>query len=85
MPACYSCKALAWANTNSNFNLIDNIAIGLDSIRTQSSNTIISGVGAGIGSSTGVSQVYDTEFPGSLSTLAFSPTPSDMKLKEKDV
>ena len=31
--------------TNANFNFIDNIAIGLDSIQTQNSNTQISGVG----------------------------------------
>ena len=35
--------------TNANFNFIDNIAIGLDSIKTQNSNTAVSGVGIGIG------------------------------------
>jgi hypothetical protein len=36
--------------SNASFNFIDNISIGLDSIQTQNSNTIISGVGIGIGS-----------------------------------
>ena len=35
--------------TNSNFSFIDNISVGLDSIKTQNSNTVVSGVGAGIG------------------------------------
>ena len=35
--------------TNANFNFIDNISIGLDSIQTQNSNTAVSGIGAGIG------------------------------------
>ena len=35
--------------SNANFNFIDNIAIGLDSIQTQNSNTAVSGIGAGIG------------------------------------
>jgi hypothetical protein len=35
--------------TNANFNFIDNIAIGLDSIQTQNSNTVVSGVGVGVG------------------------------------
>lgn len=34
--------------TNSNFNFIDNINIGLDSIQTQNSNVVVSGVGIGI-------------------------------------
>ena len=38
-----------------NFNFIDNISIGLDSITTQNSNTVVSGVGVGIGQSSGVS------------------------------
>mgnify|MGYP000276002034 CR=1 FL=1 len=35
--------------SNANFNFIDNISIGLDSIQTQNSNTAVSGVGVGIG------------------------------------
>ena len=35
--------------TNSNFNFIDNISVGLDSIQTQNSSTVFSGVGDGIG------------------------------------
>jgi hypothetical protein len=35
--------------TNSNFNFIDNISVGLDSIQTQNSSTVISGVGDGVG------------------------------------
>ncbi len=38
---------------NSNFNFIDNISIGLDSIQTQNSFTPVSGVGVGIATSTG--------------------------------
>jgi hypothetical protein len=39
--------------TNSNFNFIDNISVGLDSIQTQNSNTVVSGVGDGVGQSSG--------------------------------
>jgi hypothetical protein len=39
--------------TNSNFSFIDNISVGLDSIQTQKSNTVVSGVGAGVGQSSG--------------------------------
>jgi hypothetical protein len=35
--------------SNANFNFIDNISIGLDSIKTQNSNTPVSGVGVGVG------------------------------------
>lgn len=35
--------------SNANFSFIDNISIGLDSIQTQNSNTVVSGVGAGVG------------------------------------
>jgi hypothetical protein len=35
--------------SNVGFNFVDNLTIGLDSIRTENSNGIISGVGAGIG------------------------------------
>ena len=35
--------------TNSNFSFIDNISVGLDSIQTQASNTVVSGVGIGVG------------------------------------
>jgi hypothetical protein len=41
--------------SNANFNFIDNIAIGLDSIQTQNSNTVVSGIGVGIGSLGGIS------------------------------
>jgi hypothetical protein len=34
--------------SNASFNFIDNISIGLDSIQTQNSNTVVSGVGIGI-------------------------------------
>lgn len=43
--------------SNANFNFIDNISIGLDSIQTQNSNTSISGVGIGIGTVGGVASV----------------------------
>jgi len=47
--------------SNANFNFIDNISIGLDSINTQNSNTVVSGVGAGIGSApTGGTTIYTT-------------------------
>jgi hypothetical protein len=35
--------------SNSNFSFVDNISIGLDSIQTQNSNTVVSGVGTGVG------------------------------------
>jgi len=39
--------------TNSNFSFIDNISVGLDSIQTQNSNTVVSGVGTGVGQASG--------------------------------
>ena len=39
--------------TNSNFSFVDNISIGLDSIQTQNSNTVVSGIGAGVGQASG--------------------------------
>jgi hypothetical protein len=69
--------------TNANFNFIDNIAIGLDSIQTQNSNTPISGVGVGIGGKIGGGIViYDTIMDPSLNLLnPFAMGPSDIRLK----
>jgi hypothetical protein len=66
--------------SNANFNFIDNIAIGLDSIQTQNSNTVVSGVGLGVGASTNnefntFALVMDFNF-----TIA-EFTPSDSRLK----
>lgn len=65
--------------TNVSYNFIDNLSIGLDSIRTQNSNTVISGVGVGIGgiSTTGAA-IYtysDTAYSYSPSSefVSFSP------------
>jgi hypothetical protein len=44
--------------SNSNFSFIDNISIGLDSIKTQNSNTVVSGVGVGVGQASG-GVIYD--------------------------
>ena len=69
--------------TNANFNFIDNIAIGLDSIQTQNSNTPMSGVGVGIGGKIGGGIViYDTIMDPSLNLLnPFAMGPSDIRLK----
>jgi hypothetical protein len=68
--------------TNSNFNFIDNISIGLDSIQTQNSNTVVSGVGLGVGAST--NNQFNT-FALAIEdnfTIAISEfTPSDSRLK----
>jgi hypothetical protein len=48
--------------TNSNFSFIDNISVGLDSIQTQNSNTVVSGVGAGVGQSSGGVIFVDNSF-----------------------
>ena len=39
--------------SNSNFSFVDNISVGLDSIKTQNSNTVVSGVGTGVGQASG--------------------------------
>jgi hypothetical protein len=44
--------------TNVSFNFIDNLSIGLDSIKTQSSNVPISGVGVGIGTPVSSGTIY---------------------------
>ena len=54
--------------TNSNFSFIDNISIGLDSIQTQSSNTVISGVGTGV---VGVGGGVSTQDDNGQSSLVF--------------
>ena len=48
--------------TNSIFSFIDNISVGLDSIQTQNSNTVVSGVGAGVGQSSGGVIFVDNSF-----------------------
>ena len=77
--------------SNANFNFIDNIAIGLDSIQTQNSNTSISGVGIGIGSAgTGIYQSQESAGAyNPSSTFAYSAYSapgsggfSDIRLKE---
>jgi hypothetical protein len=74
--------------SNANFNFIDNIAIGLDSIQTQNSNTSISGVGAGIGSvGTGIYQAQESAGAyNPSSAFAYSASGSggfsDIRLKE---
>ena len=68
--------------TNANFNFIDNIAIGLDSIQTQNSNTPISGVGVGIGGKIGGGIViYDAIMGPGLNLNPFAMGPSDIRLK----
>ncbi len=55
--------------SNANFNFIDNISIGLDSIQTQNSFSVVSGVGVGIASSVASSAgggVMYVEYGGSL-------------------
>ena len=58
--------------SNANFNFIDNISIGLDSIQTQNSFTVVSGVGVGIATSvaSSVGGVMYVEFAGASSTRA---------------
>jgi len=83
--------------TNANFNFIDNISIGLDSIQTQSSNTPVSGVGVGITTpsiSSGVGNIY-TAAPANFianPNIFANPVPvpgsggfSDIRLKENIV
>lgn len=45
---------------SSAFVFIDNISIGLDSIKTQNSNTVVSGVGIGVGTVTSGASIYDS-------------------------
>jgi hypothetical protein len=78
--------------TNSNFSLIDNISIGLDSIQTQNSNTVVSGVGIGVGSNVGIkstifadqnqlAEAREATVPrGNVVTIAII-NPSDIRLK----
>ena len=72
--------------SNVSFNFIDNLSIGLDSIQTQNSNTVISGVGAGIGSVTNnvnntiYAQVNNTNV-AYLQLGGVSAVPSDIRLK----
>jgi hypothetical protein len=71
--------------SNSNFNFVDNISIGLDSIQTQASNTPVSGVGIGITSPApgGIFTIMEQLAPPNLFLLdpgaVFSP--SDIRLK----
>ena len=58
--------------SNANFNFIDNIAIGLDSIQAQNSNTVVSGVGAGIGFSGGISTIYEQAAPENFGQPLFA-------------
>ena len=63
--------------SNANFNFIDNIAIGLDSIKTQNSNTAVSGVGTGIGSVASAGGIYAGEYVGAVagkSGITFAPS-----------
>ena len=64
--------------SNANFNFIDNIAIGLDSIKTQNSNTVVSGVGTGIGSVASAGGIYAGEYVSGVagkSGITFAPSP----------
>jgi hypothetical protein len=71
--------------TNANFNFIDNISIGLDSIQTQASNTPVSGVGVGITSPApgGIFTIMEQVAPPNLFLLIPGATfsPSDIRLK----
>jgi len=66
--------------TNSNFNFIDNISIGLDSIQTQNSNTVVSGVGLGVGASTN-NQFNTFALAMDFNFTIAEFTPSDSRLK----
>jgi len=71
--------------SNANFNFIDNIAIGLDSIQTQNSNTAVSGIGGGIGGGVSggiggnIGVIYEQAAPNNLLLLVQGP--SDIRLK----
>jgi hypothetical protein len=74
--------------SNVSFNFIDNLSIGLDSIQTQNSNTVISGVGAGIGNVTsGRNVIYAQAESFNNTNVAYlqlggvSAVPSDIRLK----
>ena len=57
--------------TNANFNFIENISIGLDSIQTQNSNTVVSGVAPGVGSGPpAAGTIYNTISIGGKSSAA---------------
>ena len=74
--------------TNYNFSFIDNISIGLDSIQTQNSNTVVSGVGIGVGSNVSTrstifaNQEIELQSPtrGNVAATAIL-NPSDIRLK----
>lgn len=70
--------------SNANFNFINNISIGLDSIQTQNSNTVVSGVGSGIGSGiVGNTELYEASIPQSaIGGKSGSGSFSDIRLKE---
>jgi len=62
--------------SNVGFNFVDNLTIGLDSIRTENSNDIVSGVGAGIGNigrATSGSIGGGSIFEAPLSSLVIEP------------
>ena len=69
--------------SNANFNFIDNIAIGLDSIQTQNSNTAVSGIGAGIGGgiSGGIGGVLYEQAAPQFNFNLIVQGPSDIRLK----
>jgi len=66
--------------SNSGFVFIDNISIGLDSIQTQNSNTVLSGVGIGNSSAIG-GDIYVGP-GGAAAAAAGSGSFSDIRLKE---
>jgi hypothetical protein len=57
--------------TNSNFNFIDSLSIGLNSIPLQNSNILVSGVAVGIGVGGGVNPLVPVFIPPS----GFAPAP----------
>jgi hypothetical protein len=77
--------------TNSNFSFVDNISIGLDSIQTQNSNTVVSGVGVGIGTSVGGGTIYQEQNQDYTVNYSVISAPvgsggfSDIRLKENIV
>jgi len=76
--------------SNENFSFINNISIGLDSISTQNSNTVVSGVGLGVGGvgagvgNTALYETNNTNFLFSNETVG-SGGFSDIRLKENIV
>jgi hypothetical protein len=76
--------------TNASFNFIDNLSIGLDSIRTQNSNTVVSGIGVGIGAVVSTSDsgsIYgnlessNQSFDGNTAFVSSPFVLSDIRLK----